>query len=87
MTIPDERSRSVLQTRGFLEELMLDTELPSRVRNQAKALLRHFPETHNIEAVKRLEEACLGHIRDEKKRDLILAMHSPVFSDGRGGGS
>lgn len=85
MTMPDERARSVLQTRDFLEELMLDTELPSRVRNQAKALLRHFPETHNIDAVKRLEEACLGHIKDERKRDLILAMHFPVFSDGRDG--
>lgn len=43
MTMPDERSRAVVQTREFLVELSRDNSLPERVRRDAKFLLRHFP--------------------------------------------
>ena len=46
MTMPFERTRAVLWTREFLQELM-DPErtpgVPSRVREQARTLLRHYP--------------------------------------------
>ncbi len=43
MTMPSERSRSVVQTREFLVELSRNKELPESVRDQARFLLRHFP--------------------------------------------
>jgi len=51
MTMPDERTRAVLQTRAFLLELM-DSEaspgLPDSVRREARALLRHFPGSGDL---------------------------------------
>lgn len=43
MTMPHERTRSVIQTRDFLIELSHDTTLPERVCHDAKFLLRHYP--------------------------------------------
>ena len=82
MTTPAERTRSVLKTRDFLRELSRDVAMPESVRDQAKALLRHYPEEHNLESVIRLEDACCGVVEDPKVRDLILSVHNPVFSDG-----
>lgn len=46
MTIPSERTRAIIETRIFLEELIsqrLTPDVPDAVRNQARALLRHYP--------------------------------------------
>jgi len=47
MTMPDERTRSIVQTRELLEE-MADArrmpDLPAALRIEAKRLLRHFPD-------------------------------------------
>lgn len=54
MTIPFERTRSILQTRDFLERLLNPREtprVPRSVRGQAKTLLRHFPNYSDIELV------------------------------------
>jgi hypothetical protein len=46
MTIPSERTRAIIQTKGFLEELInprLTPDVPDAIRNHARALLRHYP--------------------------------------------
>lgn len=46
MTMPDERTRAVLQTRDFLKSLASSVEttgVPDSVRAKARRLLRHFP--------------------------------------------
>lgn len=46
MTMPDERTRSLLQTRDFLEELCSSGQtpgVPEEVRREARRLLRHYP--------------------------------------------
>jgi|APIni6443716594_1056825.scaffolds.fasta_scaffold1837639_1 hypothetical protein len=50
MTMPNERTRSVLQTRQFLEELAgaKVSGIPEEVRVEARRLLRHFPETYDL---------------------------------------
>lgn len=50
MTMPDERTRSVLQTRQFLEELAgaKVSGIPEEVRVEARRLLRHFPEKYDL---------------------------------------
>jgi hypothetical protein len=71
MTMPNERSRAVLQTREFLLELSRDNTLPDKVRRDAKFLLRHFPTREDIILAGRIEE------RDEA---LPLEALGPVFS-------
>ncbi|WP_342637289.1 BPSL0761 family protein, partial [Pseudomonas aeruginosa] len=43
MTLPHERTRSVIKTEAFLRELARNTELPQDIRSYAKSLLRHYP--------------------------------------------
>lgn len=46
MTLPFERTRAVLLTREFLQDLMDRSKtprVPARVRAQAGTLLRHYP--------------------------------------------
>ena len=45
MTMPYERTRSVLQTKEFLQMLAWaeEPEIPEKIRREAQRLLRHFP--------------------------------------------
>ncbi|MDD0999440.1 hypothetical protein M5G20_26750 [Pseudomonas sp. TNT2022 ID1044] len=71
MTMPDERSRAVVQTREFLVELSRDSSLPDRVRRDAKFLLRHFPTRDEVALAGRIEE---------HSDTLPLGALGPVFS-------
>lgn len=54
LTTPHERTRSVLQTRHFLGRLMLSDgwpELPREIQDEARRLLRHFPEAWHLSKV------------------------------------
>ena len=47
MTLPRERYRSVIQTREFLVSLVTPSEtprVPSSVRQEARSLLKHYPD-------------------------------------------
>ena len=43
MTLPDERYRSVVETQRFLLRLLTTPRLPKAIKQEAKALLRHYP--------------------------------------------
>ncbi|WP_230697892.1 BPSL0761 family protein [Pseudomonas sp. SST3] len=68
MTMPNERTRAVIQTREFLVELSRDSALPDKIRKDAKFLLRHFPSTSDMRQAGRIEESsvaaagCLGPV-------------------------
>ena len=52
MTVPFERTRSLMETKLFLLELMdpkVTPRVPRAVRGKAKSLLKHFPTAHEIE--------------------------------------
>ena len=71
MTMPFERTRSVAQTHDFLTELACDTEVPERLRQNARFLLRHFPTKNEVLLAGRIEE---------EARKLGLGAFSTVFS-------
>jgi hypothetical protein len=48
MTMPDERTRTILQAGAFLKELQADPSLPERVRREATRLLRHYPTLSDV---------------------------------------
>ena len=48
MTMPHERTRSVIQAREFLLKLEGDKALPEVVRNEAHRLLRHYPTMSDV---------------------------------------
>lgn len=51
MTLPDERFRAITQTRKFLYELCDPAKtpgIPKIIRQQAQALLRHYPNDFDM---------------------------------------
>lgn len=52
MTIPYERTRAILQTKTFLLALQdpTKTEVPENIREWARALARHYPDSWHVEA-------------------------------------
>ena len=54
MTLPDERYRSLLMTRGFLYDLLDPKKtpgVPAIIRSQARGCLRHWPSEHDLEQI------------------------------------
>jgi hypothetical protein len=52
MTVPDERTKAVIYTREFLQELLyknLTPTVPPAIREKAKWLLRHFPSDCDLD--------------------------------------
>ena len=57
MTLPDERYRAVMQTAKFLESLSYSSEtkrVPLAVRQEARRLLRHYPNEWDMKAAEQL---------------------------------
>lgn len=69
MTLPDERYRSIMQTRQFLLDL-LDTRktprVPRTVRNAASRCLRHFPGELDLDQI----EQCAPHVIQQRMEPL-----------------
>lgn len=52
MTIPFERTRALIETKSFLQELQdpkLTLRVPAAVREIARKLLRHYPGLADVE--------------------------------------
>lgn len=48
MTMPDERTRSLLQAGAFLKELSRDASVPLAIREEACRLMRHYPTVNTL---------------------------------------
>lgn len=54
MTLPFERTRSLIQTRSFLLSLLDNKKtprVPMQIRKEARSLLRHFPTPLDLEQI------------------------------------
>lgn len=80
LTLPRERTRSVIKTEEFLRELSRNTELPQDIRSYAKSLLRHYPSADQIFSLGRLEECLVSDAPDDEYRRRVIAFHQPLFS-------
>jgi hypothetical protein len=52
MTLPDERYRSLVQTKNFLSDLLnrqKTPHVPKIIRQRAHSLLRHWPDDYHLE--------------------------------------
>ena len=69
MTMPDERTRSVVNTRKFLRDLLdpkVTPKVPKQIREKAYKLLKHYPTALYLKL------ATIGHLdvfdKDEAER-------------------
>jgi hypothetical protein len=56
MTLPFERTRAVVQTKEFLQQLTDPSKtprVPKQIRQQAHYLLRHYPCNHDLDMCQR----------------------------------
>lgn len=51
MTMPDERTRNLVQAGAFLRQLSADIAVPKTIRAEAHRLLRHFPTISDVQAI------------------------------------
>ncbi|WP_277962710.1 BPSL0761 family protein [Pseudomonas sp. RIT-To-2] len=53
--MPVQRTKTVVATRRFLHNLMCDERVPLDVRDQACALLKHYPTARNVLTIAKRE--------------------------------
>lgn len=80
MTMPNERTQSVIQTAEFLKELSRANDLPASIRSEAARLLRHFPSADEIHDMGRFEEYLENLAPSEPSRELVIHLHNRMFS-------
>lgn len=56
MTMPHERSRAIVQTQEFLEQLSQDGSQSDEIRKVAMTLLRHYPSKDEVLLQGRIQE-------------------------------
>lgn len=77
MTMPCERTQSIVQTGEFLGELSRDQTLPEAVRQQAKRLLRHYPQPWVIFGIGSFEELLQTKDPSDPAREFAIVVHTP----------
>lgn len=87
MTLPYERTRSVIQTEEFLRELSNDHQLPAGIRNEATRLLRHYPTADLIKGLGRFEKFLTITSPDDEKLEVAIRLHHRLFSDSAESGA
>ncbi|MGP9647481.1 BPSL0761 family protein [Halomonas sp. AOP42-C2-23] len=56
MTLPNERTRAIIQAETFLIELSKDKSICDEKRQEARRLLRHYPSRKEILLAGQIEE-------------------------------
>lgn len=56
MTLPNERTRAIIQTEAFLIELSKDKSICDEKRQEARRLLRHYPSRKEMLLAGQIEE-------------------------------
>lgn len=80
MTLPQERTRSIAQTRKFLVDLAFNLKrIPKEVREMAKGCLRHYP---NVVDIQEMCEKCPEIMDMETTISMIECLRWTGVDDG-----
>ena len=71
MTLPDERTRAILNAGGFLIEIAQDQTLPIEVRRRAVAIARHFPTFEDVAFMAMFSSAGVQHAKLASPKDIL----------------
>lgn len=85
MTLPYERTRSLVQTADFLRQLSRNQEIPDSLRNEAKRLLRHYPDADLVLGLGKFEEILAATAPEDPKREIVIQLHSVILSSSTKG--
>lgn len=79
MTMPVERTRSVIQTGNFLRELSKSQQIPESLRNEAARLLRHYPEPQLLFHAAWLDDVIHSMEPGDPRRELAISGYPELF--------
>lgn len=82
MTMPDERTRNLIQAGAFLRELSANAALPKAIRREAYRLLRHFPSVSDVEAIAANEAHLLQLTESRLVRNYLVTSFDPDWVRG-----
>lgn len=70
MTLPDERYAAVRGAGNFLRDLAAGKfkRVPHNVRDQARGILRHYPDEYDLMAIERLAPSVMQKKMDDLHR-------------------
>jgi len=74
VTMPDERTRAILQTKDFLVELLSpgkEPGVPDTVRREAHRLLRHYPGLMELDLAHKVLPMLFGEVPSRQSRESI----------------
>lgn len=80
MTMPYERTRSIVHTGDFLRDLSKNQTVPESIRLEAKHLLRHYPEPWVIFSIGLFEEQLQTIDPGDPQRETAIQLHSAMLS-------
>jgi len=75
MTMPDERTRSVIQTETFLREISKSDLVPEAFRIEAKRLLRHYPDSSLVLHAGMLDDIIHAAEPGDPRRELAISAY------------
>lgn len=82
VTMPSERTRSLIQAGAFLRELSANTTLPKAVRAEAYRLLRHFPSVSDVNAIAANEERLIEVTASRLVQNYLVTAFDPDWLRG-----
>ncbi|WP_434570262.1 hypothetical protein J3P88_16295 [Pseudomonas sp. Z3-6] len=80
MSMPSERTRSVIQTEAFLRELSKSRLIPEEYRNEAKRLLRHYPESSFVLFAGKMDDIIQSAEPGDSRWELAINGYHPMFT-------
>lgn len=80
MTMPSERTRCVIQTEAFLRELSKSLLIPEEYRNEARRLLRHYPESSFVLYAGKMDDIIQRAEPGDPRRELAVSGYHPMFT-------
>lgn len=82
MTLPDERYRSMMAADQLLKDILSTPRVPKDIKNRARYVLRHWPDTHYIDELARRCPDIITE-RMEPLHRMVASYSEPVDNQGK----
>ncbi len=69
MTVPQERSLAMKSAGDFLRKMRNSAEVPAELRDEAAAILRHYPNSHQIDLLTAFAEQATSMLHQAVVKD------------------
>lgn len=86
MTMPDERTRAVVNTHKFLRDLLdpkATPKVPKHIREKARRLLKHYPSAFHLLRAAEQDKDIFDVVEARQQVDQLSQAFAKAYSKGR----